>query len=58
MGSKGPLAHTDLWIDLWDRWQLLGDSGSVQWVPSQVGVEGKEEADSQAAKGHDSRIPR
>ena len=51
MGSRGPLAHKDLWTDLWGRWQLLGDSVEILWVPSHVGVVGNEEADSRAAKG-------
>ena len=34
VGSRGPLSHTDLWSELWDRWLLLGDSVSIQWVPS------------------------
>ena len=36
VGSRGPLAHVDLWAELW---LLLGDSVSVQWVPSHVGVQ-------------------
>ena len=36
-GSWGPLVHVhDLWEQLWSQWQLLGDSVSVQWVPSHV----------------------
>ena len=30
VGSRGPLAHRDLWVRLWCSWQLLGDSVSVQ----------------------------
>ena len=26
MGSWGPLAHVDLWSELWEEWLLLGDS--------------------------------
>ena len=37
VGSKGPLAHVDLWSELWERWLLLGDSVSIQWVLSRVG---------------------
>ena len=28
--SQGPLAQTDLWIRLWEQWQLYGDSVSIQ----------------------------
>ena len=38
----------DLWERLWCSWQLLGDSVSVQWVPSHVGVQGNEQADRRA----------
>ena len=31
VGSRGPLAHVDLWEDLWGQWQLLGDSVDVLW---------------------------
>ena len=51
VGSRGPLAHKYLWTNLWGRWQLLGDSVEILWVPSHVGVVGNEEADSRAAKG-------
>ena len=51
VGSRGPLAHKDLWTELWERWQLLGDSVEILWVPSHVGVAGNEEADVRAAKG-------
>ena len=51
VGSRGPLAHVDLWEDLWGQWQLLGDSVDVLWVPSHVGVTGKEHADAKASKG-------
>ena len=33
-GRRGPLAPVDLWSKLWSRWHLLGDSVSIQWVPS------------------------
>ena len=51
VGSRGPLAHADLWTELWERWQLLGDSVEILWVPSHVGVAGNEEADVRVAKG-------
>ena len=51
VGSRGPLAHVDLWEDLWGQWQLLGDSVDVLWVPSHVGVTGNEHADAKASKG-------
>ena len=51
MGSHGPLAHRDLWERIWCSWQLLGDSVSVQWVPSHVGVQGNEQADHCAQQG-------
>ena len=38
VGSRGLLAHRELWEHLWCSWQLLGDSVSVQWVPPHVGV--------------------
>ena len=40
------MAHVDLWEELWGRWVLLGDSGSVQWVPSHVGISENEKADA------------
>ena len=51
VGSRGPLAHKDLWTELWERWQLPADSVEILWVPSHVGVAGNEEADVRAAKG-------
>ena len=51
VGSRGPLAHADLWEDLWGQWQLLGDSVDILWVPSHVGVTGNEHADAKASKG-------
>ena len=51
VGSLGPLAHVSLWTDLWNRWWLLGDSVTVQWVPSHVGVEGNERADEGVGTG-------
>ena len=51
LGSKGPLAHVDLWSVLWNQWFLHGDSVSVPWVPSHVGVEGNERADEGAIRG-------
>ena len=51
MDSWGPLAHVALWTELWHRWQLLGGSVTVQWVPSYVVVQGNERADAGAAKG-------
>ena len=50
-GVAGPLAHKDLWTEPWERWQLLGDSVEILWVPSHVGLVGNEEADIGAAKG-------
>ena len=44
-GSRGLLAHAELWQQLWTGWLLLGDSVSIQWVPSRIGVEGNERAD-------------
>ena len=35
-------------VQLWDSWLLLGDSVSVQWVPSHVGMEGNERADQRS----------
>ena len=43
--------HADLWSELWNRWLLSGNSLSIQWVPSHVGVDGKECADQKTAKG-------
>ena len=51
VGSRGPLAHVDLWEDLWGQWQLLGDSVDVLCVPSHVGFTGNEHADAKASKG-------
>ena len=51
VGSTGPVAHGDLWSEFWSRLLLLGDSVSIQWVLSHVGMEGNEQADQQAAKG-------
>ena len=51
VGSQGPLAHKDLWTELWERWQLVGDTVEILWVPSDVWVAGNEEADMRAAKG-------
>ena len=51
VGSRGPLAHADLWSDMWSQWLLLGDSASIQWVPLHVEVEGNEKTEQQAAKG-------
>ena len=50
-GGWGPLAHIALWTALWNRRQLLGDSVTMQWVPSHVGVQGNERADEDAVKG-------
>ena len=44
------MAHTDLWKQLWGQRVLLGDSVSVQWVPSHVGVHGNEHADLNAGR--------
>ena len=30
------MSHVDLWSELWDRQMLLGDSVSIQWVPSRA----------------------
>ena len=57
MGSHGPLAHRDLWERLWCSWQLLGDSVSVQWVPSHVGVQGNEQADRCTQQGATAALP-
>ena len=43
--------HTDLWQELWESWKLFGDSVSIQWVPSHVGITGNEKSDRGAAKG-------
>ena len=51
MGSRGPLAHIALWTALWHRWQLLGDSVTVHWAPSHVGVQGNEHVDAGVVKG-------
>ena len=51
VGSRGPLAHVDLWSMRWDRWQLCGDSVTMQWVLSHVGVRGNERADEGAVRG-------
>ena len=39
-GVTGLRQHVSLLTELWHRWQLLGDSVTVQWVPSHVGVQG------------------
>ena len=57
MGSRGPLAHRDLWVRRWCSWQLLGDSVSVQWVPSHVGVQSNEQADCRAQQGAPVALP-
>ena len=36
---------------MWDHWLLLGDSGTIHWVPSHVEVVSNEHADQQGAKG-------
>ena len=51
VGFREALSHTDLWVQLWDSWLLLGDSVSVQRVLSHAGMEGNERADQQAVKG-------
>ena len=51
MGSRGRLAHASVWMELWHRWQLLGDNVTVQWVLTHVGVQENERADAGAAKG-------
>ena len=38
-------------------WQLLGDSVSVQWVPSHVGVQGNEQADRCPQQGATAALP-
>ena len=48
MGSRGPLAHVDQWAELWDSWQLLRDSVTIQ---SHVGVQGNERADEGGFRG-------
>ena len=53
----GALAHRDLWMQLWQSWQLLGDSVSIQWVPSHAGVEGNEQADKCAVRGAELSLP-
>ena len=58
VGSRGALAHRDLWMQLWQSWQLLGDSVSIQWVPSHEGVEGNEQADKCAVRGAELSLPR
>ena len=50
-GVTGPLAHVDLWSSLWEQCVLYGDSVTVQWVPSRVGVQGNERADEGAVRG-------
>ena len=45
VGSWSPLARADLWSDMWSQWVVLGDSISIQSVPSHVGVDGNERAD-------------
>ena len=57
VGSRGALAHRDLWMQLWQSWQLLGDSVSIQWVPSHAGVEGNEQADKCAVRGAELSLP-
>ena len=51
VGSRGPLAHTGLWTELWGQWQLLGNNVEILWVPSHVGVVGNKEAGARASKG-------
>ena len=51
VGSRGLLAHKDLWTELWGQWQMLGSTVEILWVPSHVGVVGNEEADTRASKG-------
>ena len=34
------MAHVDVWTELWDRWLMLGDSVTIQWVPSHLEVQG------------------
>ena len=57
VGSSGPPVHRDLWERLWCSWQLLGDSVSVQWVPSHMGVQGNEQADRCAQQGVTAALP-
>ena len=57
VGSHRPLAPRDLWERLWCSWQLLGDSVSVQWVPSHVGVHDDEQADRCAQQGATAVLP-
>ena len=38
MDTPPPHQSMDLWERLWAQWQLLGDSVSVQLVPSHVGL--------------------
>ena len=57
VGSRGALAHRDLWMQLWQSWQLSGDSVSIQWVPSHAGVEGNEQADKCAVRGAELSLP-
>ena len=56
-GFREPLAHKDLWIELWDQWLLLGESVSVQWAPLHMGVD-NEQANRHAAKGQNALCSR
>ena len=49
--------HQDLWVKLWSSWQLLGESVSVQWVPSPAGLQGNEQADKCAQEGTAAALP-
>ena len=51
MGGLGYGAHVNLWIELWGQWAQLGDSVSVQWVPSRVHVQGNDRADEEEVRG-------
>ena len=55
VGSRGPLAHAELRQQWWAEWLLLGDSVSIQWVPSHVQAEGNEQADLHVRQGAKAR---
>ena len=54
--SRGQLAHVRLCEEPWLHWMLLGDSVSIQWVPSHGGIVGDEGADEYTRAGADTAL--